>query len=274
MLTVKAGLYALGLLALTSSSLAAPAPADGKGDGDIQYLPSRFNIKRDESSGPLFAEEGPTFGDVLLQRDLKQVEGATKGTWFDAPLAAYAVGRKDQVKNHFALGDHKSTDSLSEIEVNFETVNGRKTQMVSRTDVGAKDQDIWWAGAIRNAAANIKDIGVDGLSGDGKLKEGTPDQALRLLTGRDAAITKELNVEDQLEYARQFAKSPVVFGFANSDDDQEVAEWRPVVGVTEEEGKKPTVSFYQLSSGKTPDLILDDAGVNVRAIAHLEDVLD
>ncbi|OCF45674.1 hypothetical protein I317_00577 [Kwoniella heveanensis CBS 569] len=262
MLTIKTGLYALGALALAQDGLAAPAYGDG--EGDVQYLPSR--MKRDQSSAPLFSDKGPIFEDAA--------EGETSGTWFDSAVAAYAVGLKAEVKNHFALGDHKTTDKLSEVEVNFETINGRKTHKVTRGDTGAKDEDVWWAGAIRTAAANITDIGVDGLEGDCKIKEGQPDQALRLLTGRDATVTKEPSVDDQLKYAAEFAKSPVVFGFANNERDTTVAAWRAVVDYKKEDGMVPIVSFYQIGANKTPDLVLGEEGVFVVAVAHLNDILD
>ncbi|WVF67928.1 hypothetical protein IAT40_002690 [Kwoniella sp. CBS 6097] len=272
MLSVRTGLCALRVLVLARSGLAAPAPAAGEDESDVQYLPSL--AKRDDVSAPLFADEGPTYKDVLLQRSAIIAEGDTSGTWFDAPLAAYAVSRKSEVKDHFAIGDHQI---LSEVEVNFEAVTGRKTYNVLRADTGAKNQDVWWAGALRTAAAKMGDIGVDGLSGDGTINEGKPDQALRLLTGKDATITKDPSVADQLKYAERFAESPVVFGFAKNEKDDDVFEWRAVIGYKkeEEEDDKPAiVEFYQISSDRTPDLVLGEGGVLVREIAHLEDILD
>ncbi|OCF45673.1 hypothetical protein I317_00576 [Kwoniella heveanensis CBS 569] len=251
MFTLKFGLYALGALAAAQSGLAAPAE-----DASVQYLPSKRDVIEE---APLYAEGGPKFTDVR-----KVFNFANQ--WFNAPLAACAATEayRSLIKDRLSVKDDGT--AVGEVAVNFPwTPNGPQKIVVqhAQTPVNSTN-DPWWPSAIKWAATNRENLGIEGLNGDGGMTEGKPEDAYRLITNREAARVSNPTPDDLNKYIFWASAAAIAIGMGDSAEN--ITTWSAITKADPGPTEEGSIGYYDFESGTEKTMSSSDAEKNVRAL--------
>ncbi|WVQ95490.1 hypothetical protein IAU59_002587 [Kwoniella sp. CBS 9459] len=253
MFTLQFGIYALGALAAVQRGLAAPVAEDGS----VQYMPSKRDVV---VSAPLFAAGGPKFTDIH-----KVFNYANQ--WFNAPLAACAVTEeyRGYIKDRFSIKDDGVAVAQTDV-VFLWTPNGPKEPIVKHSETPVNSTtDPWWTNAIKYAATNLKDMGIQGLNGDGTMSEGNPEDAYRLITNREAQRIADPSKDVLNKFVSRANKVPVIIGMGESTDN--ITTWSAITkGPDAVSWEQASISYYDFESGTEKTMSGADAEQNVRAL--------